>query len=55
MRLSHTETVESGKARISAISAAVMCSLLSASIARTRSSESRVGVRLGREERSRSS
>jgi len=52
IRFSHSETVESGSSSTSAISAAVIRSRRSASIASTRCSGNREGLRLGREQRS---
>jgi hypothetical protein len=52
IRFKTAETVESGMPKISAISAAVIRSLRSSSIARTRSTGVRRGIRCGAEERS---
>ena len=51
-RLSTTETVESGIASVSAISAAVIRNCRSATITATRSGEVRLATRRGAEERS---
>jgi hypothetical protein len=53
IRFKIAETVESGMRSTSAISAAVIRSRRSTSIARTRSADVRRGIRLGAEERSR--
>src|SRR5207237_8116767 len=54
MRFSQRETVESARPSTSAISDAVMRTRRSVAIATTSESGVRLGVRLGREERSRS-